>query len=85
MLTVKRRAVGFLEVSVVRDTLQLPPGFAAGMTVRPDVAASLPAAVQTVTIRTEVTLRVDCATPPPMNVNKGGGDKEVGCWGSAAC
>ena len=43
----KDRAVGFVEVSATRDTLQLPPGLRAGMAVGADVAAAEPAPVGT--------------------------------------
>jgi hypothetical protein len=54
----KERAVGFVEVSVAGDTLQLPPGTATGMPIGAEVAASEPAMVGTIRGRTEVRLGV---------------------------
>ena len=53
------RAVGFVEVSVAGDTLQLPPGTATGRSIGAEVAASEPAMVGTMRGRTEVRLGVD--------------------------
>ena len=57
----KDRAVGFVEISVAGDTLQLPPGLAPGMPIGAEVAASEPAVVGTIRSRTEVRLGVDGA------------------------
>ena len=38
----KHRAMGFVEIPLTRDTLQLAPGLAAGMAIRAEVAASEP-------------------------------------------
>ena len=55
----KDRAVGFVEVSVAGDTLQLPPGTATGMPIGAEGAASEPAMVGTIRGWTEVRLGVD--------------------------
>jgi len=58
----KDRAVGFVEVSVAGDTLQLPPGTATGIPIGAEVAASEPAMVGTIRSWTEV--RLGGARPP---------------------
>ena len=40
----KERAMRLIKIALARDTLQLPPGLAAGMPIRADVAAAEPAA-----------------------------------------
>ena len=57
----KDRAVGLREIAVARDTLQLAPGLAAGMPIGADVAASEPAVIGAIVIRTEVRQGVDGA------------------------
>src|SRR5262245_57675871 len=58
-LAVKDRAIGFREIALAGDALQLAPGLAAGMTVRADVAAAEPAMVGTIQLGTEVCVHVD--------------------------
>ena len=41
----KDRAMGFIEIAVARDALQLAPGLAAGMPIGADVATSEPAVI----------------------------------------
>src|SRR4029453_616911 len=60
-LAMKHHAVGLIEVSVARDTLQLAPGLAAGMAMSTKVAASEPAVVGAIRIRKAVSLGVDNA------------------------
>ena len=57
----KDRAMGLIEVSVARDTLELSPGLSAGMTIGAQVAQSKPAVVRTIRDRTEVGLRINSA------------------------
>src|SRR5437879_6572159 len=73
-LTVKDRAMGFREIAVAGDALQLPPGLAAGMPVRPDIAAAEPAAVRTIRSGTAMRPRLD--SPPTAS---GKGDHGRGC------
>jgi hypothetical protein len=54
-------ATGFGEIPVTGDTLQLPPGLAAGMAIRAEVAASEPAVIRAIRIGTEVRVRVNGA------------------------
>jgi hypothetical protein len=61
MLALKLRPMGLLEVAVTRHTLQLPPWFAAWMTVGANVAASRPAIIGAVLARTEPLLSVNRA------------------------
>ena len=49
---------------MARDTLQLPPGLAAGMTIGADVAASEPAVIGAIGLGTEVRLGVDVRRRP---------------------
>lgn len=53
--------MGFREISVARDTLQLPPGLAAGMPLGADVAPSEPAVIGAIRFGTAVLLGVDRA------------------------
>ena len=55
----KDRAVGFVEVSLTGDTLQLPPGLATGMPIGADITAAQPAMVGTIRLWTEVRVGVD--------------------------
>jgi hypothetical protein len=57
----KEGAMCLREIPVARDTLQLAPGLAAGMTVGADIAASKPAVIGTIRIGTKVSLGVDGA------------------------
>lgn len=58
------RAVGFVEVSVTGDTLQLPPGLATGMPISADIATAQPAMVGTIRLWTEVRVGVDSPSAP---------------------
>src|SRR5262249_44052925 len=69
----KDRAVGFVEVSVAGDTLQLPPGTASGMPIGAEVAASEPAMVGTIRGRTEVRLGVDSPLASAGEADEGRG------------
>src|SRR5688572_19942410 len=69
----ENRAVGFIEIPVTGDTLQLPPGLAAGMAIRADVAPSEPAVIGAIRIGTEVSVSIDGA---PAASRKG----EHGRW-----
>jgi hypothetical protein len=53
--------MGFREIAVTGDALQLAPGLAAGVPIRTDVAASAPAVIGALVIRTEVLRGVDGA------------------------
>ena len=55
----KKRAVGFVEVALTGDTLQLPPGLATWMSIGADIAAAQPAMVGTIRLWTEVRVGVD--------------------------
>jgi hypothetical protein len=61
---VKDSAVRLREISIARDTLQLAPGLTAGVPIRTDVAASEPAMIGAIVIRTEVLRGVDGASAP---------------------
>ena len=61
----KDGAMRLREIALARDTLQLPPGLAAGLPVRADVTAAEPAVVGTIMIRTEMLSSVDSASAPP--------------------
>jgi hypothetical protein len=61
----KHRAVRLIKVAVARDTLQLPPGLAPGMTIGADVTAAEPAAVRTIRSGTEMPRGVDSASASP--------------------
>jgi hypothetical protein len=56
-------AVGLGAIPMAGDTLKLPPRLAAGMPVRAQVAASEPAVIGAILIRTEARLRVNRSTP----------------------
>jgi hypothetical protein len=71
----KNRAVGLVEIPVTGDTLQLPPGLAAGMTIGAEVAASEPAVVGTIRIGTEVSSGVD-STPTSSRESKYRGQRD---------
>ena len=60
-LAVQDRAMGFREIAVAGDTLQLAPGLAARMPIRADVAMSKPAVIGASVIRTEMLSSVDGA------------------------
>ena len=60
----KDGAVRLIEISLARDTLQLPPGLATGVPISPDVAASEPAVIGAIVMRTEVLRGVDGASAP---------------------
>jgi hypothetical protein len=72
-LAVKDRAMGFREIALAGDALQLAPGLAAGMTIRADVAAAEPAMVGTIRSRTEVRARIDSPSAPS-------GERDHGRW-----
>jgi hypothetical protein len=75
----KNRAMGFVKVSVARDTLQLPPGLTAGMAISAEIAAAEPALVGAIGIGTEVRSGVDGAP-----ASSGAGDDwrgRAGCLG----
>ena len=55
----KDRAVGFGEVSLTGDTLQLPPGLATWMAIGADLAAAQPAMIGAIRLWTEVRAGVD--------------------------
>lgn len=61
----KYRAVGFVEVALTGDTLQLPPGLATGMSIGADIAAAQPAMVGTIRLWTEVRVGVDSPSATP--------------------
>ena len=76
----KDRAVRLRKIALAGDTLQLPPGLATGMPIGADVAASEPAVVGAIGIRTEVRLGVDGAP-----ASSGEGDDRrgrTGCLGA---
>ncbi len=54
-------AMGFGEIPVAGDTLQLAPGLATGMAISKEVGASEPTVIGTILIRTEMARRVDSA------------------------
>src|SRR5215831_18567261 len=58
-LAVKDRAMGFREIALAGDALQLPPGLATGMPIGADIAAAQPAMVGTIRLWTEVRVGVD--------------------------
>jgi hypothetical protein len=60
----KDGAVRLIEISMARDTLKLAPRLAAGVPIRTDVAASEPAMIGAIVIRTEVLRGVDGASAP---------------------
>ena len=60
-LAMKDRAVRLSKISLAGDTLQLAPGLTTGMTIGAEVAASEPAVVGAIGLRTEVRLGVDGA------------------------
>src|SRR5215510_572462 len=60
----KDGAVRLREIALARDTLKLAPGLAAGVPIRPDVAASEPTVIGAIVIRTEVLRGVDGASAP---------------------
>src|SRR6266566_2028179 len=55
------RPVRLLEIAVARHTLELPPRFAPGVTVRAEVAPARPVIIRALLIGTELLLRVDSA------------------------
>ena len=57
----KDRSMGFKEIAVAGDALQLAPGLAARMPIRADVAMSEPAIIGAIVIRTEMLSSVDGA------------------------
>ena len=61
----KDRAVGFVEVALTGDTLQLPPGLATGMSIGADIAAAQPAMIGTIRLWTEVRVGVDSPSATP--------------------
>src|SRR2546429_8194548 len=60
-LAMKNRAMGFGDIPVTGDTLQLAPELATRMSVGADVAAAEPAMVGTIRIATKVRSGVDSA------------------------
>lgn len=68
----KDRAVGFVEVSMARDTLKLTPRLAARVTMDADVAPSKPAVIRAIRIGTEVRSGVDSVSASSGEVNEGG-------------
>ena len=66
-LAVKDRAMGFREIALAGDALQLAPGLAAGMTVRADVAAAEPAVIRAIVLGTELPRGVDGASASPRD------------------
>ena len=61
----KNRAVGFIKKALARHTLQLPPGLAAGMSIGANIAATEPAVIGAIVIRTEVPRGVDRTRTSP--------------------
>ena len=55
------RAIGFREIAVTGDALQLAPELAARMPIRADVTMSEPAVIGAIVIRTEMLSSVDGA------------------------
>ena len=58
-LAMKNRAVGLVEIPVIGDTLQLPPGLASGITIGAQGTASEPAVGGTIRSGTDVRSGVD--------------------------
>ena len=54
-------AICFIEITLARDALKLPPGLAAGMAIGADVTAPKPAAIGAIRGWTEMTRRIDGA------------------------
>jgi len=67
---VKERAVGFVEIPVARHTLELTPRLTARMPIGADVAASKPAVIGTIRLRTEVSVGIDGALAPSSEADE---------------
>ena len=77
----KNRVMGFGEIAIARDTLQLPPRLAARMPIGAEVAASGPAVVGAIRRWTEVSVRVD--TPPATSGEADERRWRAGCLGTS--
>ena len=70
-LAVKECAMGFREIAVAGDALQLAPGLAARMPIRTEVATAEPPMVGAIWSGAEVRLGVDNAPTSAGEVDKG--------------
>ena len=74
-LPMQEGAVGFVERAVTGDTLKLPPELAAGMPLGVDVAASEPARIGAIVIRTALMRGGDGASTAPGEEHERGGGR----------
>jgi hypothetical protein len=72
MFAMKNRAIGFIDLSLARQTWSLPPGLATGMAVGADIAASKPAVIRAIRIGTALRWGVDRALAAPREAHDRG-------------
>jgi hypothetical protein len=64
LFAVEEGAMGLQKVALTRDTVELAPGAAAGMTVGAEIAQPEPAPIVTIAVRTKVPRSVDLTGTP---------------------